>query len=428
MNKPRILIITYNWPPRNAIGTHRPYSWAKYWSEYGAEITVLTAKKYAFDAPLDLDLNIPSKVVVHEIPYLNLSNKSSQIFRWRFLRTLAKKVKKVFMVAFGLSIDPRLGWVKCSRPIAHKLAHDIDIVISTYGPAASHLIAKEMKLENPKIRWIADYRDLWSINYTDRSPEWAKRSLMKRELDTIVGFSDGASTVSVGLSKKLQEFLGLPVIVSFNGYDISNERLLNNLTKSKKIHKQTPIKIIYTGAIYKGYRDPSPLFDAISILDKKGIIVPGDIAVEFYGGSLGSLEKCNYYRDCFQYIDIKGHVSRDHSLFAQSNADLLLLLESPHPDASLGLTGKIFEYIATGVPVMSLGSSKNSAIDELLSETGTGYCFEDSVSEITDALLALLDGKNFPWFKPNYDKISFYSRENQAKILYEYCTRTTKFN
>ena len=57
----RIVIVTYNWPPRNAIGTHRPYSWARYWSEAGAKITVLTAAKHAFDAPLDLYLpNIPN--------------------------------------------------------------------------------------------------------------------------------------------------------------------------------------------------------------------------------------------------------------------------------------------------------------------------------------------------------------------------------
>jgi glycosyltransferase involved in cell wall biosynthesis len=426
MNKPRILIITYNWPPRNAIGTHRPYSWAKYWSGYGAEITILTAKKYAFDAPLDLDLKNLPDVVVHEIPYLNLSQKSTLIFRLGFFRAFAKKLKKVFMSIFGFSIDPRSGWVKSSRSMIHKLAFKVDIVVSTFGPAASHLIAKEMKLINPQIRWIADYRDLWSLNYTDKMPNWSKKSLKKLEIDTIVGYCDAISTVSNGLSKKLQKLFKLPVIVSFNGYDISNQSVFHNLSKSKEISNHTPIKIIYTGAIYKGFRDPSPLFEALFILDKKGAIVPGDITIEFYGGSLAAIEECKYYRSCARYIHIRGHVSRNDALVAQSNADLLLLLESPHPDASLGLTGKIFEYIVTGVPVMSLGSLKNSAIDGLLSETGTGYCFEDSVAEIVKALLILLDGKAFSWFNPNYDKITFYSRENQAKILYDYCTGAAK--
>lgn len=45
MNKLNVVIVTYSWPPRNSISTHRPYSWAKYWSKIGAKVTVLTAKK-----------------------------------------------------------------------------------------------------------------------------------------------------------------------------------------------------------------------------------------------------------------------------------------------------------------------------------------------------------------------------------------------
>ena len=34
----RILIVSYNWPPRNAIGTLRPYSWAENWAKKGAQL------------------------------------------------------------------------------------------------------------------------------------------------------------------------------------------------------------------------------------------------------------------------------------------------------------------------------------------------------------------------------------------------------
>ena len=44
----KILIISYDWTPRNSIGVHRPYSWAKYWSLNGYEVTVLTSKKKIF--------------------------------------------------------------------------------------------------------------------------------------------------------------------------------------------------------------------------------------------------------------------------------------------------------------------------------------------------------------------------------------------
>ena len=44
MKKLKITIITYSWPPRNSISVHRPYSWARYWSQQGHDITILTAK------------------------------------------------------------------------------------------------------------------------------------------------------------------------------------------------------------------------------------------------------------------------------------------------------------------------------------------------------------------------------------------------
>ena len=65
-NLKNILIIAYDWPPRNVISTHRVYSFAKYWSKIGHTITVLTAKKKFFDRPLDLFLpRLPNVKVIN---------------------------------------------------------------------------------------------------------------------------------------------------------------------------------------------------------------------------------------------------------------------------------------------------------------------------------------------------------------------------
>ena len=68
MKKLKIVIISYSCTPRNAISVHRP-SWARYWSENGHEVTVLTAKKQSYDQPLDLDFPILDKVKVIELSY-----------------------------------------------------------------------------------------------------------------------------------------------------------------------------------------------------------------------------------------------------------------------------------------------------------------------------------------------------------------------
>lgn len=53
----------------------------------------------------------------------------------------------------------------------------------------------------------------------------------------------------------------------------------------------------------------------------------------------------------------------------QQNADLLLLLESGEDAAKGVLTGKIFEYMISGKPVLSLGSKKDSAIGLMIEKT-----------------------------------------------------------
>jgi hypothetical protein len=74
----RIVIVTYNWLPRNAIGTHRPLSWARHWAARGAKVTVLTAKKYAFDEPLDL-ANEPIPGVANVQPLGAFRDRSSRM-------------------------------------------------------------------------------------------------------------------------------------------------------------------------------------------------------------------------------------------------------------------------------------------------------------------------------------------------------------
>ena len=41
----KILIVSTYFPPANSIASLRPYSWAKWWSRAGHDITVLTTEK-----------------------------------------------------------------------------------------------------------------------------------------------------------------------------------------------------------------------------------------------------------------------------------------------------------------------------------------------------------------------------------------------
>ena len=90
--KLNIVIITYAWPPYNAIGTYRPYAWAKYWKKLGHNITVITAKKQAFDTPDDLNLPLIPGVKIVEINYKYYGKLFSGFLNFLFFKNRIKNL------------------------------------------------------------------------------------------------------------------------------------------------------------------------------------------------------------------------------------------------------------------------------------------------------------------------------------------------
>jgi hypothetical protein len=412
MKENKILIITYDWPPRNSIACHRPYSWAKYFSNRGFNVTILTAEKQLYDYPLDLNLECIEKVEVITLKFpnefnkfnlINKLNKNSKFFL--FFRNLNNLIKTFF----GIDIDPRLWWSNAILLGKFKIKGDFDYVISTYGPQSAHYIAAHLKSQNNKIKWIADYRDLWSISHLSNLPLWKKKSLMQKEYNLLFGKADLVTTVSEELAIDLRKFLNIKTEVILNGFDINNDLLYENF-KKKKIEKKSLITIVYTGMIYIGRRDPSPLFQAISELGTDNIVV------EFYGSSSDTI--FDLFKGTLpKFIRCNGYVNREMSLELQKSADYVLLLESSNEDARGVLTGKVFEYISSGTPIMSIGSKRDSAIGKLLNYTNTGKCFENNLIELKQELLNSQVMANPDWYQPDITKIMEFSRDNQSRLF-----------
>ena len=112
--------------------------------------------------------------------------------------------------------------------------------------------------------------------------------------------------------------------------------------------------LTYTGALY-GRRKPDVFFSALSELIKENKIDKNKINVQLIG---------NYHRDKLQaqidgfglrgVVEIIGYVPHDECIKRQLSADSLLLIEGGGRGADAFYTGKVFEYMNTGRPVLSL--------------------------------------------------------------------------
>jgi glycosyltransferase involved in cell wall biosynthesis len=415
-----IVIVTYNWPPRNAIGTHRPYAWARYWSEAGAKVTVLTARKQPFDEPLDLHLPSLEGVEVIEVSGKGAVSVLSRLLKPQRLRQVARKIKAWLGRHSAMVSEPRMAWRGAAKAKAVELALKADVVVSTFGPAAAHLIAYDMKMANPNLFWVADYRDLWSQRHTTEIHEDVRETSRILEKGTVGAKADLLSAVSKDMVEQLTDFLGKETLELPNGFDIE-ENSLRDTFSERPAKPDGPMRIVYTGMIYEGHRDPAPLLDALVALHTEGEVNAGEVTVDFYGARVELAKRLARNPAYAPFIRLMGHVSRDKALEAQRSAGLLLLLESPAPEARGVLTGKLFEYISAGRPILCVGSRPEYEIGNVLTKTGTGRVFgPDEFGQLKGVLRnTLSSGGLYNDYFPDFLEVLKYSRKTQSEYFLE---------
>jgi len=403
-----ILIVTHSFPPLNKVGSLRVFSFAKYLSQMGNRVTVLTTKKYSFDGDLDLSFS-EQGIDLIEIPYLPgfFSGVKSENKVGAFLSgwvSLAKRVLRVFRQnLIGNLWDIRDGWVKKSLSTAVQVVEErkIDIVISSYGPPAAHTLASKLKRKYPSLFWVADYRDLWSQNNVE-VPLFPFSLIQSIKEQRLIARADLLTTVSEQLCHLLKSKFKKPTLVIENGYFPEDEQDTVILPEKK-------ITLIYTGQIYKKKRDPSPLFQALEALFLEKKLSPADIQVNFFGYNVHELSKLVNTENLEKSVSLNPQIDRETALKLQRKSSALLFLESGSPEARGVVTGKLFEYLVSGKPILALGVTNESTAAKIILKTKTGEICGNDVEKIKTFILKLVNGQ-VP-YTPDLAEIRQYRRD-----------------
>ena len=109
-------------------------------------------------------------------------------------------------------------------------------------------------------------------------------------------------------------------------------------------------------------------------------------------------------------------MSRKESLEIQKKSDLLLFLEWNDPTARGVLTGKLFEYIVSGTPIISLGVTEEHASGKVIKNTKIGNLYNDK-NKLKKDLMKIINLKKVFFYNPDIKEIEKYSREKQVKKL-----------
>lgn len=426
----KILIITYFFPPVNSIASLRPYSWAKYWSKMGHDVTVLTTSKNRQDSDLNLDC---SSFKILEIDN-SLENKLRKNFRKdrahakedkNQLEKISLKSKLINRVktflgkrgVFGFARMPDLNDFIINKSYISIQDMQYDLVISTAGPYSEHLIAKKLKQNNKTSFWIADYRDLWTQNHIFKG--LFPFTLIEEYLEKKVNNSANMiTTVSEPLADQIRNKYHLKNVETIeNGFDFED---LETMDK-EPYWNDKKIRLVYTGSIYKGKQDPSPLFESIrKIKNSNQKLLLENLEVIFVGGNKADLDELITKYGVSNWVSYGGFLPREDSLRMQRDAHALIFLEFEALGVDGILTGKLFEYICSGTEILGIGVTDKSTPGELIVKSGHGINFGKDSERIKEYLISLLQKGQRNSIEKNIEIIKKYSRKAQAEKILEF--------
>lgn len=388
----KVLIITYYWPPGGGAGVQRWLKFSKYLPQYGWEPFILTvdpdyAAYPATDPSLEKDISPSTKVFrtratdwfrlfgsdKSKVPSGGFATNRDDSFRGK----LSRFIRGNFFIP-----DPRRGWNRN----AFKKACDLIIqegirnIITTSPPHSTQLIGLKLKKRFPGIKWIADLRDPWTgIYYYDLFFPTCISKAVDRSLErAVLKSADIITTVSPTLGKHFETIFpsaGQKTRIINNGYDESD---FENIPSSNPKR----FTISYTGTISDSY----PLEGFIKGV-RKVFEAGNDIMIRFTG-HISDIQKelLNSLpgKDSVQFLPYSDH-NIIVSQMLSSSMQLLVLPEDPGNRCFL--PGKLFEYIASGKPVLCLGPLDGDTA-EILKQGGFGSCFDyDDAEGIADFIM-----------------------------------------
>lgn len=424
--KKRVLIITYYWPPSGGSGVQRWLKFAKYLPEAGWEPVIFTPENPDFDLKdesLEKEISKDLEVLKFPIwePYQLLDRirgkKESHPGRVLEQNEQSFIEKAAIWLRANLMVpDPRVFWVKPSVKFLTDLIEkgQFQAIITTGPPHSMHMIGRDLKRKTG-VFWLADFRDPWSQwEFLDKLPMQNRvRKKHKKLEQEVLTEADVVTTISPTFQDDLEKLANRKINLITNGFDESDIPLDFSIGDKKA----GSLHLVYTGII-DAIRNPMPLLNAMK---EEFSIEKGEVKFTFVGRVSDQVRE-EIAADSWlsAHVDFAGYVSHQEVFRFYEKADALALILTNTKNAKGNIPGKLFEYMATTLPILALGDPKGDSA-KILKVAGAGevFTYSDYVA-IQFSLRKLFEGSGEAESAQGIDQ---YSRRNLsfqlAKLLDE---------
>ena len=367
---PRVLIISYYFPPAGGPGVQRIMGLVRHLPSFGWEPVVLTVKGGTFFNRDEESLaRVPASVPVYRTKafepfalYNRLRGKPADEALpiggvgqggGGVAARLSQWVRANLFVP-----DARIGWIPSAVSAAKRLVrHErIDAIITSSPPQTVHLIGRRAALATG-LPWIADFRDPWTqIYYNSELPRCglAKRLDLRLEQSVVRSASE-----LVMINEMVRESLG-PLAsrghIIPNGYE--EEDFAGELAPTTEW-----FELVYSGNIIPLHA-PGPFFEAMCSLRGENPEFRAAAKLVFVGTVHPAVREQIERVGLAGVTEFTGFVSHAEAVRRLRMATVALFIGP----ANL-LTSKIFEYLAAGRPMLAL-APPGGDVDRLIQSVG----------------------------------------------------------
>jgi glycosyltransferase involved in cell wall biosynthesis len=399
-----VLIISYSFPPLNNIAARRFGEMVNYMEQFGWRPYIITTQSKG-SLPVNINGEQCIRLGVHPqgdhcVNDVDSITRLSAMFE--SIRNITSKVNFRFravertVLTWGNMVKEETDTILDRFPT-------IDLVMASYGPAASIWLGKWFA-DQYGVTWIADYRDLAALRRDNRPwlAYYADCIIERRLLRTC----SGISTVSKHLANLLSEKYGKPCQAIYNGWNKQTIGLTNISQEKKKY-------VYYAGQFYSHRMEAvyyllKALTRIESIYFKVRSLGPSELEQKIiaYASKLGIDDRVEILPPASpNIVEVEAQLGIANLVVED--------MDKTNQWAAGTLTGKFLQLLPGNVPIMSIARPDNE-MGDILERSGRGRL----CSSVDQIAAFIVDAKNEPArFAGNHDVVDEFCKERQTKKL-----------
>lgn len=416
----KLLLFAYFYPPLGGPAVQRPCKTAKYLTQLGWEVDVVTIRDIVYHSNDDSLLSECTHKRIFRtvsIDPLYLMSMFKKLFRFNAhkLYLNASSSGKSFIKRL-FPIDEKIGWLPFAYQAGKEavLTNRYKAVMVTCSPFSAilpaYLIARKARLP-----LIIDYRDHWTLSSYTVNPQGFLNKLHQKLERYLLNYASliltATNTMKQDLAAHLGKQLSDKIIPFYNGWDeadflgMESSRIPDNI-----------IRIAYLGTLYSG-RTLEFFFKALKQMKDNDSFNNFEfwLVGNFCQDSLLEIENSGI-KDKVVMMSQKIHSA---AIQIMLESDILLLIIGDEKNKWM-LTGKLFEYLRCQKPILAFTYEQSEAADILRSCGHQAICDINDTDDIKENLIRLVKTLKEGTFS---FKIPIeYERSNQVTILSERIT------